>query len=101
MVEANARAAILNDIVDGLEGGDDGAGGAGGGGVSEEDVVRELVSSFLLPEVSRAGLRAQVRLNAQARAFHAALMPYGRKRIDLTRRTDLTSRGWLAQAARA
>ena len=50
MMEANAKASFLNEIVDGIE-----------TEASDESVVRDLISSFLLPEVSRADLRAQVR----------------------------------------
>ena len=55
MMEANAKASFLNDIVDGLETQD----------VSDADVVKDLVSSFLLPEVSRADLRSQVKADQQ------------------------------------
>ena len=48
--QANAKAAFLNEIVDGLESTD----------ISDSDVVKDLVSSFLLPEVSRSELRSQV-----------------------------------------
>jgi len=51
MVEANARAAFLNNVVDDLE----------GSGQSDEDVVKDLVGTFLLPEVSRTDLRMQVK----------------------------------------
>lgn len=51
MVEANARAAFLNNVVDDLE----------GAGQSDEDVVKDLVGTFLLPEVSRTDLRLQVK----------------------------------------
>jgi len=50
MMEANAKAQFLNEIVDGLE----------SENVSEDEVVKDLVSSFLLPEVSRSDLRTQV-----------------------------------------
>jgi len=50
LMEANARATFLNDIVDSLE----------QEGVTDEDVVKDLVSSFLMPEVSRSDLRTQV-----------------------------------------
>ena len=66
MMEANAKASFLNEIVDGLETED----------VSEADVVKDLVSSFLLPEVSRADLRSQVKADQQrlVKAAHEEVM---------------------------
>lgn len=61
MVEANAKAAFINDVVDSLE----------GTGVSDEDVVKDLVSTFLLPEVSRTDLRTRVK-NDQSKLLAAA-----------------------------
>jgi len=61
MMEANAKASFLNDIVDGLE----------SEHVSEDEVVKDLVSSFLLPEVSRSDLRTQLK-NDQSRLVAAA-----------------------------
>mmetsp|Transcript_5191 Transcript_5191/g.7644 ORF Transcript_5191/g.7644 Transcript_5191/m.7644 type:complete len:661 (+) Transcript_5191:149-2131(+) len=55
MLEANAKASFLNEIVDGLETSD----------VSDADIVKDLVSSFLLPEVSRSDLRTQVKADQQ------------------------------------
>ena len=50
MVEINAKAAFLNGIVDEIDGAER----------SDADVVRDLVSTFILPEVSRADLQTYV-----------------------------------------
>eukprot|EP00285_Hemiselmis_virescens_P012418 CAMPEP_0173386712 /NCGR_PEP_ID=MMETSP1356-20130122/9298_1 /TAXON_ID=77927 ORGANISM="Hemiselmis virescens, Strain PCC157" /NCGR_SAMPLE_ID=MMETSP1356 /ASSEMBLY_ACC=CAM_ASM_000847 /LENGTH=651 /DNA_ID=CAMNT_0014343047 /DNA_START=177 /DNA_END=2129 /DNA_ORIENTATION=+ len=61
MVEANARASFLNDVVDSLE----------GAGATDEDVVKDLVGSLLLPEVSRTEMRTQLKRD-QGRLLVAA-----------------------------
>eukprot|EP00802_Teleaulax_amphioxeia_P010321 Tamp_10347.p1 GENE.Tamp_10347~~Tamp_10347.p1 ORF type:complete len:648 (+),score=223.68 Tamp_10347:95-2038(+) len=66
MMEANAKASFLNTLVDDLETSD----------VSDADVVKDLVSSFLLPEVSRSDLRSQVKADQQrlVKAAHEELV---------------------------
>mmetsp|Transcript_22409 Transcript_22409/g.50486 ORF Transcript_22409/g.50486 Transcript_22409/m.50486 type:complete len:638 (-) Transcript_22409:134-2047(-) len=66
LMEANARATFLNDIVDSLE----------QEGVTDEDVVKDLVSSFLLPEVSRSDLRTQIEQDQKRliKAVHEEVM---------------------------
>ncbi len=61
MVEANAKASFLNDVVDSLE----------ASNASDEDVVKDLVSTFLMPEVSRTDLRMRVKSD-QAKLLVAA-----------------------------
>ena len=67
LMEANARATFLNDIVDSLEqegvtdeGEEQKLTSLAAGLTWSADVVKDLVSSFLLPEVSRSDLRTQV-----------------------------------------
>ncbi|EKX55082.1 hypothetical protein GUITHDRAFT_160607 [Guillardia theta CCMP2712] len=66
LMEANARATFLNDIVDSLE----------QEGVTDEDVVKDLVSSFLMPEVSRSDLRTQIQQDQKRliKAVHEQVM---------------------------
>jgi len=66
MVEANAKASFLNELIDDLD----------GSARTDEDMVRDMVSAFLLPEVSRDDLQTQVKAvqSSRLRAAHEELL---------------------------